>query len=37
MDAKLTNDNGVVMHLAGETEGLASSMGVQAFDVTLTD
>jgi hypothetical protein len=37
MHAKLTNDNGVVMYLAGETEGLASSMGVQAFEVTLTD
>jgi len=37
MHAKLTNDNGVVMYLAGETEGLASSMGVQAFEVSLTD
>ncbi len=37
MHAKLTNGNGVVMYLAGETEGLASSMGVQAFEVTLTD
>src|SRR5262249_24006300 len=27
MHAKLTNGNGVVMYLAGETEGLASSMG----------
>jgi hypothetical protein len=27
----------VVMYLAGETEGLASSIGVQAFEVTLTD
>jgi len=27
----------VVMYLAGETEGLASSMGVQAFEVSLTD
>jgi len=37
MHAKLTNGNGVVMYLAGETEGLASSIGVQAFEVTLTD
>src|SRR5438477_9723779 len=37
MHAKLTNGNGVVMYLAGETEGLASSMGVQAFQVSLTD
>ena len=36
MHAKLTNGNGVVMYLAGETEGLASSLGVQAFQVTLT-
>jgi hypothetical protein len=37
MHAKLKNGNGVVMYLAGETEGLASSMGAQAFQVTLTD
>ena len=37
MHAKLTNQNGVVLYLAGETEGLASSIGVQAFVVTLTD
>ena len=37
MHAKLTNGNGVVMYLAGETEGLASSIGVQAFEVTLTN
>ena len=37
MHAKLTNGNGVVMYLAGTTEGLASSMGVQAFAVSLTD
>ena len=36
MHAKLTNGNGVVMYLAGETEGLASSIGVQAFEVSLT-
>jgi hypothetical protein len=35
MHAKLTNENGVVMYLAGETEGLASSMGAQAFEVNL--
>lgn len=37
MHAKLTNQNGVVMYLAGETEGLASSLGVQAIVITLTD
>ncbi len=37
MHAKLRNGNGVVMYLAGETEGLASSMGAQAFEVRLTD
>src|SRR5437016_9996059 len=37
MHAKLTNGNGVAMYLAGQTEGLASSMGAQAFEVTLTD
>ena len=37
MHAKLTNQNGVVMYLAGETEGLASSMGAQAFEVRLTN
>ncbi len=37
MHAKLTNGNGVVMYLAGETEGLASSMGAQAFQVSLSD
>jgi hypothetical protein len=37
MHAKLTNGNGVVMYLAGQTEGLASSMGAQAFEVSLTD
>src|SRR5215475_16034539 len=37
MHAKLTNGNGVVMYLAGETEGVASSMGVQAFEVNLTN
>jgi hypothetical protein len=37
MHAKLTNGNGLVMYLTGETEGLASSMGAQAFEVKLTD
>ena len=37
MHAKLTNGNGVVMYIAGETKGLASSMGVQAFEVSLAD
>jgi hypothetical protein len=37
MHAKLQNGNGVVMYLAAQTEGVASSMGAQAFVVTLTD
>ena len=37
MHAKLTNSNGVSLYIAGETEGLASSIGVQAFQITLTD
>jgi len=37
MHAKLTNGNGVTMYLAAQTEGLASSMGAQAFEVNLTD
>src|SRR5215475_1933735 len=37
MHAKLTNGNGVTMYLAGTTEGLASSLGAQAFEVNLTD
>jgi hypothetical protein len=37
MHAKLMNGNGVVMYLAGETEGVASSIGAQAFEVSLTD
>jgi hypothetical protein len=37
MHAKLTNQNAVVMYLAGQTEGLASSLGAQAFEVNLTD
>jgi len=35
MHAKLTNTNGVELYIAGETEGLASSMGAQVFQVTL--
>jgi hypothetical protein len=37
MHAKLTNGNGVIMYLAAQTEGVASSMGAQAFEVSLTD
>jgi hypothetical protein len=37
MHAKLTNQNGVTMYLAGQTEGLASSLGAQAFEVQLTN
>lgn len=37
MHARLTNQNGVVIYLAGETEGLASSIGVQEFKVSLLD
>ena len=37
MHAKLTNGSGVVMYIAGETEGLASSSGVQEYLVTLKD
>ena len=37
MHAKLTNQNGVVMYLAGDNEGLASSLGAQAFEVRLTN
>jgi len=37
MHAKLTNQNGVVMYLSGQTEGLASSLGAQAFEVHLTN
>ena len=37
MHAKLQNGNGVVMYLAAQTEGIASSMGAQAFEVNLTN
>ena len=37
MHAKLTNGNGVTMYLAAQTEGVASSMGAQAFEVNLTN
>ncbi len=36
MSAKLTNEKGVAIYLAGETEGLATSMGVQVYEVKLT-
>ena len=36
MHAKLTNQNGVTMYLAADTQGLASSMGAQVFEVNLT-
>ena len=37
MHAKMVNDNGVVMYLAGETTGLASSLGVQKFQISFMD
>src|SRR6476620_11863481 len=37
MHAKLTNQNGVTMYLAGENECLASSLGAQVFEVNLTN
>src|SRR5690348_15248905 len=37
MHAKLQNGNGVVMYLAAQTKGVASSMAAQAFEVNLTD
>ncbi|MCX6874458.1 MAG: DUF1134 domain-containing protein [Verrucomicrobia bacterium] len=37
MHSKLTNGNGVVMYIAGETEGLASATGVREFNVSLTN
>ena len=37
MHAKLTNQNGVTMYLAADTQGLASSMGAQVFEVNLTN
>jgi hypothetical protein len=37
MHAKLQNRSGVTMYLAAQTEGVASSMGAQAFEVNLTD
>jgi hypothetical protein len=36
MNAKLTNAKGVTIYLAAETEGLASSTGVQVYEVRLT-
>lgn len=37
MYARLTNDNGVVIYLTGDTQGLASSSGIQSFQINLTD
>lgn len=37
MHAKLTNENGVVIYFSGETEGLASSTGVQTYQINLID
>ncbi len=37
MYAKLTNANGVVIYLSGDTEGLASSMGLHTYQITLLD
>lgn len=37
MNAKLTNEHGVVMYISGATEGLASSGGMQSFQIALTD
>lgn len=37
MYAKLTNPNGVVVYLTGQTEGLASSAGVQTYQISFLD
>ncbi|MEY4568790.1 MAG: hypothetical protein RLZZ398_229 [Verrucomicrobiota bacterium] len=37
MHSKLTNDKGVIIYLSGATEGLASSGGVQNFDIQFND
>lgn len=37
MSAKLTNENGVVVYLTGEREGLSTNGGVRAFKITLID
>lgn len=37
MHAKMTNDNGVVIYLAGETDGFASSVGMQSLNITFTN
>ncbi len=37
MSAKLTNANGVEIYLSGKTEGVATSTGVQVFEITLKD
>lgn len=36
MSAKLTNEKGVVMYISGTTSGLASSGGVQSYQIKLT-
>ena len=35
MHAKLANDKGVIIYLAAATEGVASSMGMQVYEVKL--
>ena len=37
MYSRLTNDSGVVIYLTGETKGLASSAGLQSFQIALTE
>jgi outer membrane immunogenic protein len=37
MYAKLTNEKGVVIYLTGDTKGLATSGGVQQFQINLTN
>ena len=36
MHAKLANEKGVTIYIAAETEGVASSMGMQVYEVRLT-
>jgi len=37
MHAKLTNDAGVVLYLAAETQGVATSTGLQSYQITLAN
>lgn len=37
MTAKLTNGNGVILYLTGETTGLASSIGADKFEIRLVN